>query len=401
MSDPLPQFLRALGFVLLQHRGQGLFTPLSPPPAWLIELWQLPPDGPAAIAIAEKSPFLETFLFEADAFWNSNQHGLCQSETWVETSSSGKEFPLQAIALQLEGQRFLALRSPQPEFEERVRLLQTARNSLLDHEKLQREIQKKEILLHCIIHDLSQPLSVMSVAFDCISAERLNERAKGLLELGRKASDQQLTMISDILRVFSADLQSSTQPGNTDNSTADLVACANSVLNAFTPVYAAKSVQLRSSGFTAPTLQVRGEPSRIERIFSNLLENALRYSPPGTTATLGLETGGEFATAYIDDQGPGLPPDLPQKQIFALFSKGKQGGGKAGLGLYFCRLTVERWGGAIGCESLPQAGSRFWFRLPRALGIHGTRERGPSNLPRQPRNSIARKEASDAHSFGR
>jgi signal transduction histidine kinase/CheY-like chemotaxis protein len=368
MSDPLPQILRALGFVLLQHRGQGLFTLLSPPPEWLVDLWQLPPEGAKPIAIAEKSPFLETFLFEADAFSNANQHGLCQSETWVEMSSSGKEFPLQAVALQLEGKRFLALRSPQPEFEERARLLQTARNSLLDHEKLQREIQKKEILLHCIIHDLSQPLSVMSVAFDCISAERVSERAKGLLELGRKASDQQLTMISDILRVFSADLQATMQPANPDSSTADLVACAQSVLNAFTPVYATKNVQLRSSGFTPlpSSLQVRGESARIERIFSNLLENALRYSPPGTTVTFAVEPDGDFAKAYIDDQGPGLPPDLPQKQIFALFSKGKQGGGKAGLGLYFCRLTVERWGGTIGCESLPQAGSRFWFRLPIA-----------------------------------
>ncbi len=53
-------------------------------------------------------------------------------------------------------------------------------------------------------------------------------------------------------------------------------------------------------------------------------------------------------------------------QLFALFSKGKSHAGKAGLGLYFCKITVERWGGAIGAETRERGGSRFWFRLPRA-----------------------------------
>ncbi|MGH9602410.1 MAG: ATP-binding protein [Terriglobales bacterium] len=39
--------------------------------------------------------------------------------------------------------------------------------------------------------------------------------------------------------------------------------------------------------------------------------------------------------------------------------------GKAGLGLYFCKMMVERWGGTIGCESIPTGGALFWFRLPR------------------------------------
>jgi len=368
MSEPLPQFLRELGFVILEHRAHGLFTLLSPAPAWLMELWEIPQDSRAELPVARKSPFLESFLFEADAFWNSNTKGLRQSEIWVEKSPSGTEIPLEAIALQWEGKRFLALHSPGPQFRERVQLLQTARNSLLDHEKLQREIQKKEILLHCIIHDLSQPLSVMSVAFDCMTDEHVSERGKGLLELGRKASDQQLLMIRDILQVFSADLKASLDAESKVESAPDLFTCAKSVLNAFTPVYAAKGVRLQFNESTDQQAEwrVRGEATRVERIFSNLLENALRYAPTGSKVTIGLAHDAEFARAFVDDEGPGLPPDLSPAQIFALFSKGKEGSGKAGLGLYFCRLTVERWGGAIGCESLPQRGSRFWFQLPRA-----------------------------------
>ena len=62
-----------------------------------------------------------------------------------------------------------------------------------------------------------------------------------------------------------------------------------------------------------------------------------------------------------------MPPDQRPDQLFALFSKGKSHAGKAGLGLYFCKITVERWGGAIGAETRAGGGSRFWFRLPRAV----------------------------------
>jgi signal transduction histidine kinase/CheY-like chemotaxis protein len=369
MAGPLPEFLRELGFVLLEHKGHGLFSPLSLAPAWLTELWDVQYNS--EIAIAEKSPFLENFLFEAEAFWDSNQKGFCQSETWVEKSPAGREIPLEAIALQWEGKRYLALHSAEPQFHERVQLLQTARNSLLDHERLQREIQKKEILLHCIIHDLSQPLSVMSAAFDCMTGEPISSRGKSLLELGKRAGDQQSTMIRDILQIFSADLKASLNAEDQTNSSPDLLACAESVVKAFTPVYGAKGVrlQLGESADKHGQWRVHGEATRIERIFSNLLENALRYTLPGSTVTIGLAHDGGFVLAFVDDEGPGLPADLSPSQIFALFSKGKENGGKAGLGLYFCRLTVERWGGTIGCENLPQKGSRFWFRLPQAAAL--------------------------------
>jgi signal transduction histidine kinase/HPt (histidine-containing phosphotransfer) domain-containing protein/ActR/RegA family two-component response regulator len=369
MVEPLPQFLCELGFALLEHRGHGSFALLSPPPQWLTELWELSQGSYAEIPVTEKSPFLENFMSEADAFWNSSREGLFQSETWVEKSPSGREIPLEAIALQLEGKRVLALHSPEPQFQERTKLLQTARESLLEHERLQREIQKKEILLHCIIHDLSQPLSVMSVAFDCMDGEKVSEKGKELLELGRKASEQQMEMIRDILQVFSADLKA-TLDAEARNSGPDLFVCASSALNAFIPVFAAKKVRLEfeKPQYAEGKWWVRGEATRIERIFSNLLENALRYTPAGSRVLIGLDEDNDFVRAWVDDEGPGLPPDMSQSQIFALFSKGKEGGGKAGLGLYFCRLTVERWGGKIGCQSLPQKGSRFWFQLPRLTG---------------------------------
>jgi len=246
--------------------------------------------------------------------------------------------------------------------------LQTARNTLLDHERLAREIQKKEILLHCIVHDLSQPLSVMHVAIDCLSEEAISDRSRQLLTLGKLASNQQESMIRDILHTFSDDLRASLNAGTEENASTDLLACARKTAQRLSPTFEAKRVRLAvvSPDDPAAICLVRAEESRLQRIFSNLLENALRYSPTGSQVTVGVESDGEFLKACVDDQGPGLPKDLRPEQIFGLFMKGKQGGGKAGLGLYFCRITVERWGGSIGCVSLPEKGSRFWCRLPRA-----------------------------------
>jgi signal transduction histidine kinase/HPt (histidine-containing phosphotransfer) domain-containing protein/ActR/RegA family two-component response regulator len=368
MPDVLEKFLAGMGFALLEYRGDGRFRPISKLPAWFKEIWASASRTDSPIALSEQSPFLENFLIDAETFWAAPSGSECQSETWIEKSPGGREIPLQARALVIDGKSILALSSPDPQFREQVKILQTARNALLDHERLGREIQKKEILLHCIVHDLSQPLSVMHVAMDCLLEEAVSERSKQFLKLGKLASDQQETMIRDILHTFSADLRATLDAGTEGNTSPDILECARTTMTSLGPTFEAKGVRLALASNIDPRAPwfVRGEESRLQRIFANLLENALRYTPAGSGVTVGVEDEREFLRAYVDDEGPGLPKDLRPEQIFGLFMKGKQGGGKAGLGMYFCRITVERWGGQIGCVSLTEKGSRFWFRLPRA-----------------------------------
>jgi signal transduction histidine kinase/DNA-binding NarL/FixJ family response regulator len=375
MGHLLQNFPMEMGFALLECRSGGDFFSVAGLPNWFAELWPDAANSSGPIPLSQQSPFLENFMSEAEDFWNSPGSGACQSETWIEKSLSGREIPVQARALFLSGKRILVLFSPDSQFREQVTMLQTARNALLDHERLAREIQKKEILLHCIVHDLSQPLSVMHVAMDSLSEEPISERSKQFLTLGKHASNQQETMIRQILQTFSDDLRSSLDAGTETGSSADLLECARKTMASLGPTFEAKGVRLAVAASVAPESRwpVVGEASRLQRIFSNLLENALRYTPAGRHVTIGVEDEGDFLKAYVDDEGPGLPRDLRPEQIFGLFMKGKQSGGKAGLGLYFCRITVERWGGSIGCVTLPERGSRFWFRLPRATASAGAR----------------------------
>src|ERR1700735_4263804 len=358
-------FLADQGYALFESLGDGDFSVAGDCPAWCRDAFVV--QSGERVRLAENSPFLENFLVDAEEFWNTKSEGSASSGNWIEHGKNGRDIPLEAFALSLEGKRILILRNMSASFAEQQQWFQTARDSLLAHEQLLTEIQKKEILLHCIIHDLSQPLSAMTGCFNLLSLEHLPQGIKKLVEMGQRAPQRQELMIRGMLSAFSGDLlaQSTADKGA---SAPDLAACAEKVVEEFSSAFADKNIRLR---FDTPRTEsaewrVVGDAPRLDRIFGNLLENTLRYSPPRSTVTIGVEDQGAYVLAFVEDQGPGLPADLPINQLFALFSKGKGHSGKAGLGLYFCKITVERWGGTIGAETKTKGGTRFWFRLPRA-----------------------------------
>jgi signal transduction histidine kinase/HPt (histidine-containing phosphotransfer) domain-containing protein/ActR/RegA family two-component response regulator len=364
------ELFQLLGYALCEDRSGGKFVLLYDPPDWFRAIWGSQSASGDLLALADRSPFLEAFLSEAEEHWNSNAETPLASGAWVESDSARHEIPLEARAWRLDGKRILSIQSPREEFEKQRHTLQTARDSLLVHERLLKEIQSKEILLHCIIHDLSQPLTAMRGCFDILARETATPGSKRMVELGRQQSERQDGMIREILQAFAADINSAIGVGDAAQSASSILACADETVTAFAPVFESHGAVIRLDPRVDRNARwsVAGDSSRLMRIFSNLVENALRHAPKESVVTIRLEDDGGCVRASVDDEGPGLPKEFKPAEAFALFSKGEQGGGKAGLGLYFCRITVERWGGTIGCESLPNCGARFWFRLPRAAG---------------------------------
>jgi signal transduction histidine kinase/CheY-like chemotaxis protein len=358
-------FLAQQGAALLEFRGRGVFKPLAALPDWFHAIWHT--GRRKSLRLAEKSPFLENFLVDAEEFWKSRASGTANSGNWIERDASGKEIPLEASAFWLAGKQVLLVRNLSGTFAQQQQLLQTARDSLLAQERLIRETQKKEILLHCIIHDLSQPLTAMRGCFDLLLAKNLPPDVAKFVQTGHQESQRQEQMIRGILEAFSADLSAQQSLQQVPAEPPDLAACARRAVEQFSPAFTERGIRLVFDHSTDPNRNWRviGDALRIDRIFGNLLENALRYSPKGSTVTVGVEDCGAALTAFVDDEGPGLPEDASRDRIFALFGKGKDRPGKAGLGLYFCKMTVERWGGVIGADNRPGGGSRFWFRLPR------------------------------------
>ncbi len=364
----LESFLTAQGYALFEYTGNGVFHPLGEYPQWCQNLWKGALAKDKTIRLGEASPLLENFLIDAEGFWNSNREGSANSPVWIERDSSGRDMQLEAAALHVDGKNVLLIRNLASTYAERQKLYQAARDSLLEHERLLREIQKKEILLHCIIHDLSQPLTAMRGCFNLMSLQNLSADLRRMVETGERESNRQEQMIRGILQAFSADLAGQQASTESAPSAADIGAAAQRAVQEFSPAFAEKQIKLQLDPAVdlSRDLIVAGDDSRLDRVFGNLLENALRYSPPNTTVTIGLEEKGKQVLAFVDDQGPGLPKDQSPDQMFALFAKGKDKPGKAGLGLYFCKITVERWGGTIGAETRTKGGTRFWFRLPSA-----------------------------------
>lgn len=112
-------------------------------------------------------------------------------------------------------------------------------------------------------------------------------------------------------------------------------------------------------------LGLYGDPTAMEHVVSNLIDNALKYSKPGTWVRVQVEEAGPDVRVSVSDEGIGIAPeDLPH-----VFERFRQAGGprkrSVGLGLYIVRSLVEAHGGAVSVESEPSKGSTFTFTLPR------------------------------------
>jgi signal transduction histidine kinase/CheY-like chemotaxis protein len=359
--------LESQGYAAFEPLGDGAFQLIGPPTRFSDSLLG-PNTATGNVRLAERMAFLESFLPEAEGSWNAGDDGRADSGAWIERVDGGRELALEASAFRLAGRRILLIRNPQKQFAHESELLQTARDAALVHERLIREIQKKEILLHCVIHDLSQPLSAIRGCFSLLAAENQSAKLNELIEIGQRQCRDQEEMIRGILQAFSEELATQDASAHDPANAPDVAQIAKLVAQDYAAAFAAKGARIQVDRRTdlERNWRVAGDPPRLRRIFTNLVENALRYSPAGTTVTLGAIDEDKFVRAFVDDEGPGLPSGAGAPKLFGLFAKGQEGGGKAGLGLYFCKMTVERWGGTIGAENGEERGTRFWFRLPRA-----------------------------------
>ncbi len=109
---------------------------------------------------------------------------------------------------------------------------------------------------------------------------------------------------------------------------------------------------------------VHVDPLLLEQVFVNLLDNAAKYTPPGSPLRLGARALPGAVEVTLDDEGPGLPPGSEQR-IFEKFVRGAGvGGSGAGLGLAIARGVIHAHGGVLRAGRAPGGGARFAFTLP-------------------------------------
>jgi two-component system, NtrC family, sensor histidine kinase KinB len=115
--------------------------------------------------------------------------------------------------------------------------------------------------------------------------------------------------------------------------------------------------------------EVSGDTKRLQHVLSNLVSNALRFTPPGGSVTVRAEAEGETVRFTVEDTGAGIPPEH-QSRVFEPFYRvpGQAKPSGVGLGLAIVREIVAAHGGSVGVSSAAGTGSTFWFTLPRVAG---------------------------------
>ncbi|MEL6444045.1 MAG: HAMP domain-containing sensor histidine kinase [Bacteroidota bacterium] len=365
---PLPRALPASLDLALLERSDGQFIRVGLPPEWFDVFFGDPGRPNSGLDLASRSLFLENFLLDAEAHWAAGSAQPLRSGPWTETAPDGRERPLEAMALTLDGRALLLIGPPALDFAGMQQIFQSARQEALDRQRIQREIERREVLLHCIVHDLGNPLGSVRGALqllddDLKAGATEAEATQQLLTIALRQADRMREMIRSILDVFRAEVDAFNPAADRTGLACDAALVVRRVVEALGPRARTRQQALAMVGVDDPCLVV-AEENRLERVVYNLLDNALRYTPAdeGATVTLRRDAGAVWLT--IDDAGPGVPESV-RPFLFQAFSQVGGRPGKAGLGLYFCRIAVKAWGGDVGVLDAPGGGARFQVRLDR------------------------------------
>lgn len=361
----LPALVSSLYYVVLERRKLGNFNVLGEVPEWFPRLF---PEYEAHLQnhqLGQLSHFLENFLLDAERLWQVHTLRQLRSGLWVETDENGQEYFLEATALFVQNRRLLLIQSLGSLFEDRQSMLQRARENSLEYMRVVEEMEQKDLLLHSIIHDMSGPLAGLKGYLDLLTKEQLSPTGKEFLEICQKQAARLDKLVHEILDAFSADLDLDQYTTVSQQEAPDMLATTIDVIKSLLSTAFLNKINLQLSPDTNHTAdwKVFADKSRLERVLFNLIGNALWHSSEGGTVMVELTYLGDRVQVRVNDQGAGIPPENVG-MLFQKFTQGKEKRGKLGLGLYFCRVTIEHWGGKIGYEPRAEGGSSFWFELP-------------------------------------
>jgi len=234
----------------------------------------------------------------------------------------------------------------------------TTRLELLERERESYEAERTA-MLSSIGHDLRTPLAAMRAALEALVDGVAPDPDRYL-----RSMQHDIAALTDL--VDDLFLLARIEAGRLElvRAPVDLTELADEAIEALTPVAERHGVSL---GLDATgSVSVLGNPVAVGRVIRNLIDNAVRHAPTGSSVRVAISNDG-IPTVRVVDEGPGFPPGFVE-HAFDRFtradaSRGRSTGG-AGLGLAIARGLVESLGGRIWIESPP--GGRVAFELPRA-----------------------------------
>jgi PAS domain S-box-containing protein len=249
-----------------------------------------------------------------------------------------------------------------------ARLLQLVADRVaqaVEHARLfeasQRAIRARDEMLAVISHDLGNPLNGIVLNANLLDRrlDRDDQRPHSYVDRIRRDADRMHHMVLDLLDTASLDAGSLAL----DRGLWPAESLLTEAVDILAPLADDRSIQLESAS-CEPGLVVDCDRQRTLRVFSNLIGNAIKFTPEQGRVCVSAARDGAHVRFTVEDTGPGIAPE----HIGSVFSRywqapGGQRRGR-GLGLYIAKGIVEAHGGAIWIDRADGGGARFSFTLP-------------------------------------
>lgn len=252
------------------------------------------------------------------------------------------------------------------------------------YERLRAALRARDDSVALVAHDLYGPLQAVG-----IHCERLAKTAGdgAGFEAGRLSAVRRIVKhMTHMVRQLSETALIEAGQLVLDRADQPVAGLMRDALELVGPLAADKELALAAPS-SLPKLFVSVDRERVLRVLSNVIGNAIKFSPRASVVVVEAVADDGFVRFSVTDRGPGIDSEQ-SAHVFERYWRTQGRGGGSGLGLYIAKSVVEAHGGRIGLESLPARGTTVWFTLPISRAV----EPELASLPRHA--SLAAAEAS-------
>jgi len=221
--------------------------------------------------------------------------------------------------------------------------------------------QRKQEFVSMISHDVRTPLSAAMNSVELVNmgvCGDLTDDTKDMLARAERNIKAVLKLINELLDIEKMEAGMLTLE-YTEISIKQAIAKSVELVRT---IAEQKQVKIEEP---LEDVRVEADEDRLVRVLTNLLGNALKFTPDNSTISISCQNTDNQVTVKVKDEGPGIPPEYLDK-VFDRFQQVKGSDAKkgSGLGLAICKAIIEAHKGEIGVTSTPGEGATFWFRIP-------------------------------------
>lgn len=232
-------------------------------------------------------------------------------------------------------------------------------NSLL--QRVRDSTSRERSLIADAAHELRTPLAAMRVNVEALKEQSTDEQQRELMGNLLRSNDRAARLVGQLLQLMRSDAVS-------DNALPvmlSLDALVQDRLAMIEGLASARNVELEL--VSEDRVPVLGERESLVSMIDNLINNAIKYSPPGSTVVVHVAREGTQALLTVADEGPGIPPALRERVFDRFFRNPDQNQSGSGLGLAIVKSVVDRHGGEVALGETANGGLLATVWLPLAM----------------------------------